>query len=231
MKGKYGRSTPYYRNVLPEMCVLEENVGLGDFTNNSDETGYADLDTKLPAGAIPIAWKAKVHTAFKATAAYTVVLGTTVAFVDGGAGADSITDSAAHFIVDGFAAGDSVTVAGATTAGNNKTYTIVTLDNNTLNLATGSVVAAEAGVTGMTFTGISTATIQVGVSGTIGKYSADTAQSVATIGSVGSAVPVAEACDNIGSDTTLRVTVSEGTDFDELDTGLMTLSVYYIKTS
>jgi hypothetical protein len=77
------------------------------------------------------------------------VQGTGLAFVDGGAGSDTITDSGNGFITAGFAPGDVLFVKGATTAGNNTNCTgavLTAVAAGTLTFATATVAAAEAGV-------------------------------------------------------------------------------------
>lgn len=79
------------------------------------------------------------------------VIGTGLAFVDGGASADTITDSGNGFVTNLFAPGDKLFVKGATTAGNNTQITgqrIVSVAAGTLTIATGLVATAEAGVAG-----------------------------------------------------------------------------------
>ena len=50
---------------LPDSIgVISETVAFGDFTDNEDTTGYVDLSDQLPAGAVPLAWKAVVSTGF-----------------------------------------------------------------------------------------------------------------------------------------------------------------------
>ena len=49
---------------LPRISVTSQSVAFGDFTDVTDATGYVDLDTDLPAGAIPIATKFVVSTGF-----------------------------------------------------------------------------------------------------------------------------------------------------------------------
>ena len=67
----------------------------------------------------------------------------TIAFVDGGAGADTITDSGTGFVTAGFKAADIITVSGSTS--NDGNYTIVTVAAGTLTLATGVLTAEIAG--------------------------------------------------------------------------------------
>ena len=49
---------------LPRVSVTSQSVAFGDFTDNTDATGFVDLDTDLPAGAIPIGTKFVVSTGF-----------------------------------------------------------------------------------------------------------------------------------------------------------------------
>lgn len=53
---------------------VKQTVAFGDFTDNTDATGYVDLDDQLPAGAIPLGTKAVVATGFTGdtTAVYQV---------------------------------------------------------------------------------------------------------------------------------------------------------------
>lgn len=230
MNGKYGRRHPYYGKNTPVLAVLESGVlNIADFTNNTDATGYVDVNTVLPAGAIPLGWKAEIVNAFANADVYTPEDGATIAFVDGGGEADTITDSAEGFVAAGFEDGDTFTVSGSTS--NDGDYTIVSVTAGTITLATGEITAAEAGIEGISFAGKSTATVSVGIDGDLDRFSADTTQSVATAGEVGSPVIAADACKGMGSNQTVRVTVTEGSDFDELSAGDMKLELYYIKTN
>lgn len=231
MNGKYGRHRPYYSEDNATLAVVTSGaVDVGDFTDGTGTSGYYDLSATLPIGAIPIGWKAKTTVAFASSAFYEPVDGSTIAFVDGAAGDDTITDSADGFVTAGFVTGDLITVAGATTAGNNTTYTLTNVAAGTLTMATASIDTAEAGINGITFTATVAAVITVGISGDTDKYSADTARSVATIGHVGSAVLAADACDDMGTAQTVRVTITETTDFSDYDVGTIVLDIYYINT-
>jgi hypothetical protein len=45
--------------------ITSQSLAFGDFTDNTDTTGYIDITTaQLPAGAIPLGWKAIVSTGF-----------------------------------------------------------------------------------------------------------------------------------------------------------------------
>ena len=71
--------------------------------------------------------------------------GIDIAFVDGGAGEDTITRVAADFVSNGYKAGDILTVSGSTS--NDGDYTILSVATDTLNVATGSLIAEGAGAT------------------------------------------------------------------------------------
>ena len=71
--------------------------------------------------------------------------GVDIAFVDGGAGSDSITCVAATFLINGFKAGDKFRVVGS--ASNDGEYTILTVVAGTITVATGSLTATGAGAT------------------------------------------------------------------------------------
>jgi len=78
------------------------------------------------------------------------ITGTTIAAVDGGAGADSFTDSGNGFLTAGFTPGDTFLSHGWTTGGannNNKLFTIVTAAAGVIEVATGLLAAKEAGDT------------------------------------------------------------------------------------
>lgn len=67
--------------------------------------------------------------------------GATIAFVEGGASADSITDSANGFVTAGFEAGQEIVVTGS--ASNNGVYTIATVAAGTLTLVSEDDLTAE----------------------------------------------------------------------------------------
>ena len=76
----------------------------------------------------------------------------TIAFVDGGASADTITDSASQFVIEGFEANMPLTSA---TAGNLGPYKIITAAAGTLTMSSGDLTAAIAG-TSVTLTSLDT---------------------------------------------------------------------------
>ena len=79
------------------------------------------------------------------------IIGATLAFVDGGASADTITDSGNGFVAAGFVPGQKLFVQGATTAANDAALSgvrITSVAEGTLTIPTGSVNTAEAGAAG-----------------------------------------------------------------------------------
>ena len=75
------------------------------------------------------------------------ITSTTLAFVDGGAGEDTITDSGNGFVTAGFKVDDLITVSGS--ASNDGNYTILTVVAGQINVITASLTAegASANVT------------------------------------------------------------------------------------
>jgi len=71
--------------------------------------------------------------------------GTSLAYHDGGAGNDYITDSENRFLDAGFKVGDKITTTGSTTGGNDMTdVEILAVSAGKLEFATGTVAAEEA---------------------------------------------------------------------------------------
>jgi hypothetical protein len=71
--------------------------------------------------------------------------GTSLAYVDGGGGSDTITDSENRFLLAGFRVGDTISSAGSTTGANNlSTVTLTGVAAGTLTFATATVDTAEA---------------------------------------------------------------------------------------
>jgi len=220
-----------YRNKTPEICVLESQIlSVADFTDSSGATGYIDITETLPIGAIPLAWTTDILAPFSRSVTFAGDP-TTLTFNDNGGSADTITDSA-----DGlgdYIIGDSIVIAGSAT--NDMTVTITGAAAGTLTFATGSVTTdEEVGVTGMTIVGTATvaAAISIGVTGDLDRFSALTSGSViATAGTVvGSACLAVDACKGINSDQTVRVTITETSDFTDYTAGDIKTNLYYIKT-
>jgi len=96
-------------------------------------------------------WKSPVHESAELTnygwarisGDYATTKGTDIAFVDGGAGNDSITQVAAGFVAAGYIAGDEFVVSGS--GSNDGTYTILTVVAGTIEVATGSLTSETAG--------------------------------------------------------------------------------------
>jgi len=210
--------------------LISQTLDIGDFIDNANTTGYIDFTTgtALPVGAMVLGWKVNVTTAFAANTVYTPVDGSTIAFVQDG-GADTITDSADGFVTAGFEAGDVITVAGATSA-HGAGIAIVSVAAGTLTLGDAVLAAAEAGIAGVSFTVTSTASVQIGISGDVNKYSADTTETVAAIGTVGSLALALDTVTGISAEKLPRVTVTEGGNFGALDVGSMNATIYYIDT-
>ncbi len=122
--------------------IVSQNLKYDDFTDGGSTSGYIDFDTDLPAGAMPIGWRAVV------------------------------------------------------TAG---------------------------------FASDTTAVMQVGISGDVDKYSANTAQSCLTAGTVGSMVLAADAWTAHATAKTPRVTVTGAADFTSIDAGAMQVEIFYIE--
>jgi len=80
--------------------------------------------------------------------ATTAVAASRFAFVEGGASADTITDSSTAFLLSGFKAGDKIKVTG--TVSNDGTYTINTVTAGTITLITTDDLADETASTAFT---------------------------------------------------------------------------------
>lgn len=121
---------------------------------------------------------------------------------------------------------ESIAVAGFTDGGGTSGFIDLTG-----KLPAGAIVLGwDFNCTGA-FAGDTTAVIQVGVSGTVAKFSADTAQSVFTTGRRGSASLAASSFN--ASEVSPRVTVTGSADFTSIVTnagGAGTLTIYYIPT-
>ncbi len=128
--------------------------------------GFASGDTVVVAGAVASAGANNVTGVPATIAAGLLTLGSTdlvnegpiggvtiyatptLTFVDGGAGADSLTLNRGSFLADGIRAGDAITIVG--TSSNDGTLTVVTAAATTLTFATASVVAEVIGSYGVT---------------------------------------------------------------------------------
>ena len=95
------------------------------------------LDLQVGVNELPL----EIRLIFKSNESKTTVNGTDIAFVDGGAGEDTITSVAEAF--GDFVAGDIITVAGSTS--NDGDYTILSVVAGTINVATASLTAEVAG--------------------------------------------------------------------------------------
>lgn len=136
------------------------------------------------------------------------------------------TEATGGFVAAGFEAGDSLVITGSTS--NDGTETIVSVLSGEITLGDATLTAEEAGIEGVAFTTVSTGTVELGVSGDTDRFSADTAQSVASTGIVGSMSLAADAADGINAAQTVRITVTEGSDFSEYDSGIIHAKLFYL---
>jgi len=106
------------------------------------------------------------------------------------------------------------------------------IDFTASSLPAGAIVLGWKAVVTGAFAGDTTAVMQVGVAGTLGKFSASTSGSVFTTGTIGTGAPM-DTCFNATASTP-RVTVTGGSDFTSIVTnagGAMTVYLYYIATA
>lgn len=96
-------------------------------------------------------------------------------------------------------------------------------------LPAGAIVLAVEFDVKTAFIGDTTAVVQVGKSGALAIFTADTAQSIFTAGVKGSAAPVAT--QYVVSATTVRVTVTGGSDFGAISAGEMDVKIIYLVPS
>lgn len=322
MRGKYGRTRPYYNEFDGQIQVIKSgNLTLDDFTDVST-TGYVDFDTKLPAGAIPLAWQVTVDEAFTDVASFTPADGTKVMFRQDTLASDvdmildltgctvitpadgttiaftntttsTITDSAdgfgavedgdlvlvqgstsndgvyeittatsagvltltgekfaaaepgiegitftilnnantGGFVAAGLVATDGITIAGSTSNdGDIIASDITTITAGVITLGNAVLTDAEAGIAGISFTKEITtvATVILGSSDDANRFTADETQSVAATGSKGSMALAVDACDGIASEQTVRLTVTETSDFTSYTGGALSAKLFYL---
>jgi len=101
----------------------------------------------------------------------------------------------------------------------------------TSQLPAGAIVVGFKAVVSAGFAGDTSAVIQIGVAGTLGKFSASVSQSVFAAGTVGSGAPM-DTCFNAVASTP-RITVTGNADFTSIVTegnGAMNVYLYYIVT-
>jgi len=101
----------------------------------------------------------------------------------------------------------------------------------TSQLPAGAIVVGWKAIVSAGFAGDTSAVIQIGVAGTLGKFSASVAQSVFAAGTVGSGAPM-DTCFNAVASTP-RITVTGNADFTSIVTegnGAMNVYLYYIAT-
>ena len=98
----------------------------------------------------------------------------TIAFVNNGASADTITDSASGFLTAGFQAGDFVTVAGSASNDSATGYEIATVAAGTLTLRKGGVLVATVAGASITLDTLQGLKIEDGVKVTIKSRASNT---------------------------------------------------------
>ncbi len=95
-------------------------------------------------------------------------------------------------------------------------------------LPVGAMVLGWKATVTTAFTGNTSAVMQVGIAGDLDKFSANTAQSCFTAGTVGSLALAADAVTGFSSALTPRVTVTGGSDFTAITAGAMTVEVFFM---
>lgn len=128
------------------------------------------MTTRLTNLPIPFTFQFLVQTSGTPEALTVKRRAATIAFVDGGAAADTITDSGNGFVVAGFQAGDQLTVAGSVS--NDGTYVISSVVAGTITLLARNVLTTEAA--GATVTLTAPKTVPAGVSVTLKAMYANT---------------------------------------------------------
>ncbi len=66
-----------YAAVINPIGVISQTIAFGDFTDGGAAAATLDLTATLPAGAIPIAWRAQTTTAFATVTTMTLLVGIT----------------------------------------------------------------------------------------------------------------------------------------------------------
>jgi hypothetical protein len=62
---------------IPKIAVINKTCAIADFTDNEDATGYIDFaENSMPAGAIPLGWKAVVTEGFTGDTGAIIKVGT-----------------------------------------------------------------------------------------------------------------------------------------------------------
>ena len=115
------------------------NITLTDVIVKSNNVGFTEI-----AGTLITSCSNVKLTSFQSYEGR-VVTGTDIAFVDGGAGADTITRTTGDFLTSGFVAGKAINISGSVSNNGNKT--IVSVVAGTITLATGTLTAEIAGAT------------------------------------------------------------------------------------
>lgn len=126
--------------------LLSDTGNLEDFVHDGVEALMLDLVPYMPSQFLQTKTISLVADQANYSLASTIT-GTTIAFVDGGSGADTITDSGSGFVTAEFEQGMTITVSGSTS--NDGDYTIVSVVAGTITLITAALTTevASASVT------------------------------------------------------------------------------------
>jgi hypothetical protein len=135
-------------------CIITFNGTYGLRINNSKNLNFENVivknnNTAAEASTSGILIDNSTNIKFTSCQSFddTSVIGDDIAFVDGGAGEDTITIGSDSYVISGLQAGKDITITGAVEAKNNDTFTIVSVVAGTINVATGSLEAEAAGAT------------------------------------------------------------------------------------
>ena len=99
------------------------------------------MSTRLTNLKVPFTFQFNITAAGTPEQLSVKIVAATIAFAEGGAGADTITDSGNGFLIAGFQAGDQITVSGS--ASNDETYTIDSVVAGTITLRERNDLATE----------------------------------------------------------------------------------------
>jgi len=62
--------------AVPKLSYINKICAIADFTDDGGTSGHIDFSTQLPAGSIPLAWKAVVSEGFSGDTSATIKVGT-----------------------------------------------------------------------------------------------------------------------------------------------------------
>jgi hypothetical protein len=143
---KYGMDIEISNNVNINNCSLFSNDRSGIYVQLSDNVSITNViarNNDITASYAGIEINTCNDVKIESSQCYDErkVTGTNIAFVEGGASKDTITMVSAKFLINGFVAGNTITVSGSTS--NDGTYTIFSVVAGTITLDAGDDLAAE----------------------------------------------------------------------------------------